>query len=292
MVSPSLQDKVKILIFSKIIQKNYRFNTVFTTKQQRITDTLNIKDYVADKGELVNIMVNKFLTELREPEYKIVEQYDSTDALFIIAKGECSVEMLDHKQNLNKLRRLRPGDFFGEISLLYGCERTADVISQKYSTLAKLRKEDFALLLYEFPELTYELKQSIFGYDDPMKNFIMETINFVDYFKGVSKDAAHDIMYNLQTQKFNSGDILQKPGDNADTLYFLIDGVIEVMTYTDRENEFIIERLFRGSVVNYRTFFMPDNGKVYYRFGKNSICQSIHIDKFETLMDQSNYPIL
>ena len=73
----------------------------------------------------------------------MVEQYDSTDSLYIIAKGECSVEMLDHKKNLNKLKRLRPGDFFGEISLIYGCKRTADVISQKYSTLAKLLRQDF-----------------------------------------------------------------------------------------------------------------------------------------------------
>ena len=74
---------------------------------------------------------------------------------------------------MNKLKRLRPGDFFGEISLIYGCERTADVISQKYSTLAKLRKKDYHVMLFEFPELTQELKKSIFAYDDPLKNFIV-----------------------------------------------------------------------------------------------------------------------
>ena len=60
----------------------------------------------------------------------------------------------------------------------------------------------------------------------------------------------------------------------------MIDGVIEIYTVTDKENDFILEKLFRGSIVNYRTFYMPDDGKVYYRFGRDSICLSIHCDVF------------
>lgn len=143
MISPSLQEKVSILIFSKVIQKNHRFNAVFLTKQEQITKSLDIKGYSVDKQKLVRMMVNKFKTELREPEYTVIEQYDSTDSMFIIAKGECTVNIIDEKKNSKKLKILRPGDFFGEISLIYGCKRTADVISQKYSTLAKLDKEQY-----------------------------------------------------------------------------------------------------------------------------------------------------
>ena len=42
--------------------------------------------------------------------------------------------------------------------------------------------------------------------------------------------------------------------------------------------EFILEKLFRGSIINYRTFFMEDDGKVYYRFGRNSICAVLEYD--------------
>jgi hypothetical protein len=34
MISPSLAEKVSILIFSKVIQKNRRFKTVFLSKQK------------------------------------------------------------------------------------------------------------------------------------------------------------------------------------------------------------------------------------------------------------------
>lgn len=94
------------------------------------------------------------------------------------------------------------------------------------------------------------------------------------YFKkeDIGNDALHDIMYSLEVKKFNKGDILQKPGDNATVLYFIQDGVVEILTETEGGHEFVLEKLFRGSIINYRTFFMEDDGKVFYRFGRNTIC--------------------
>lgn len=53
--------------------------------------------------------------------------------------------------------------------------------------------------------MVQELKKSIFSYNDRMKRFIMNSIAKVDYFKDISQDAMHDIMYNLTTQKFLNG---------------------------------------------------------------------------------------
>jgi len=47
---------------------------------------------------------------------------------------------MDEKKNEHVIKFMRPGDYFGEISLIYGCKRTASVISTKYSTLAMLSK--------------------------------------------------------------------------------------------------------------------------------------------------------
>lgn len=38
---------------------------------------------------------------------------------------------------------LRSGDFFGEVSLLFGCRRTATVKSKQYCECAYLKKDDF-----------------------------------------------------------------------------------------------------------------------------------------------------
>lgn len=111
--------------------------------------------------------------------------------------------------------------------------------------------------------------------------FIKESIQKVEYFRDIGDAALHDIIYNLKALKFNKNDILQKPGDNATELFFLQDGVIEIFTRTENNFEFVLEKLFRGSIINYRTFFMEEDGKVFYRFGRNSICYVLSIDTFE-----------
>ena len=166
--------------------------------------------------------------------------------MFLIAKGACEVSITDEKKNKQHLKNLRPGNYFGEISLIYGCQRTADVVSSKYSTLAMLNKVNYKEILIEFPDLQEGLKKSIFQYRDRMKRFIMKSIQKIDYFRDIDEDALHDIIYHLKGQKFQKNHIFQKPGDNATTLYFLQDGVIEIFTKTENNHEFVLEKLFRG----------------------------------------------
>lgn len=122
------------------------------------------------------MMISKFKTVLREPEDIVVEQFTETDEMYLIAKGACEVFIVDEKKNKNKIKNLRPGDYFGEISLIYGCKRTASVNSSKYSTLAMLKKVHYKEILIEFPDLQEQLKQSIFRYKDRMKRFTVSSI--------------------------------------------------------------------------------------------------------------------
>lgn len=74
--------------------------------------------------------------------------------MYILAKGECFVKYVDQKKKLtDNHRTLRPGEYFGEISMIYGCKRTATVVSRKYSTLAQLTRAKFKEIVTEFPEL-------------------------------------------------------------------------------------------------------------------------------------------
>ena len=46
--------------------------------------------------------------------------------------------------------------------------------------------------------------------------------------------------------------------------------MIQIFTFFE-DHEFKIERLYKGSVINFRTFFMEEDGQVYFKFCKNSI---------------------
>lgn len=61
--------------------------------------------------------------------------------MFIVARGSCSAfvhdQELKHK-DFEFMRKIPAGEVFGEISMLYGCKRTATVISNNYCQLAKI----------------------------------------------------------------------------------------------------------------------------------------------------------
>lgn len=103
--------------------------------------------------------------------------------MYVIAKGECSVLFIDEaRRPIKNKKYLRVGELFGEISMVYGCKRTATVISNKYTTLGVLKKERYKEIATEFPEIVGYFKEGIFKYRDRVKIFLMHMIERVDYF--------------------------------------------------------------------------------------------------------------
>jgi CRP-like cAMP-binding protein len=73
-----------------------------------------------------------------------MHQFGEDNDMYLIARGECIVNIRDEKNKIIKNHKiLQVSDYFGEISLIYGCKRTATVVSRKYTTLAKLTKAKF-----------------------------------------------------------------------------------------------------------------------------------------------------
>ena len=70
--------------------------------------------------------------------------------------------------------------------------------------------------------------------------------------------------------------MLLRPDDNAESMYLIEDGAVELYT-TFEGNEFVIERLYRGSAVNFRAFFMDDLMYVYIKCCKNKLL--LELDK-------------
>jgi len=80
--------------------------------------------------------------------------------MYFIAKGSClvsvktrnifSVNQSGSQNPVKKVRTLRERDHFGEISLIYGCRRTATVTSNNYCTIAQITKQDFQDLHTQF----------------------------------------------------------------------------------------------------------------------------------------------
>jgi CPA1 family monovalent cation:H+ antiporter len=80
------------------------------------------------------------------PNERVIRQGSRGDAVFFIVSGAVEVVL--------PMRRVRlgSGDFFGEMALLTGGRRTADVVALTYCRLLVLRKGDFERFVATNPE--------------------------------------------------------------------------------------------------------------------------------------------
>jgi CRP-like cAMP-binding protein len=76
----------------------------------------------------------------------------SGDQFFLILDGSARVDVPPRKR-----AKLKPGDYFGEMSLLDGGPRSATVTADTPLRLLVIQRRDFATLLREAPDLTQSL---------------------------------------------------------------------------------------------------------------------------------------
>src|SRR5512147_1857438 len=91
------------------------------------------------------VVLLHFLPHSAQPGERIIHRGDQADAAYFISAGE--VEVSVGGQHI----RLGPGNFFGEMALISGQPRSADVTALDYSKFLKLTTDDFDEILRRYP---------------------------------------------------------------------------------------------------------------------------------------------
>lgn len=102
--------------------------------------------YVAGYCEVANFMA----------AHSIVREGEAADAFYIVLTGQAKVTI-----GKRTLRRLVPGDHFGEIAILDGGPRSATVTSETPMTLSILRRPDFVKALKGDPEMALHMMKEL-----------------------------------------------------------------------------------------------------------------------------------
>lgn len=97
---------------------------------------------VAKIARIFDVVANTVLARAGEPG----------DEFFLIMDGSARVEVSADKRAL-----LRPGEFFGEMSILDGSARSATVVAETPLRLLVISRQHFAALLADVPDLTQAL---------------------------------------------------------------------------------------------------------------------------------------
>ena len=85
------------------------------------------------------------------------------DTLFIIQEGQVKVCISSEEGREVILSLLGPGSVFGELALLDGKLRSANVIATDATSLVMLRRSDFQQLIYKTPEIAMALLAELAG---------------------------------------------------------------------------------------------------------------------------------
>ena len=110
-----------------------------------------------DKKQRLDL-VRRFTAHDVAPGVQIIREGDPGRGLFILLAGEADVTKIDGDSKV-LLASLKPGDVFGEISLLEDSPATATVTAARASTVLFLARDVFSRLVEAFPDIREYVSQ-------------------------------------------------------------------------------------------------------------------------------------
>ena len=93
----------------------------------------------------------------------IILAEEEGDTLFVINRGRVKVTILSEDGREIILSMLGPGEFFGELSLLDGKPRSANVVTTEETELLMLRRSEFIQLIHKIPPIAAKLLAELAG---------------------------------------------------------------------------------------------------------------------------------
>ena len=195
----------------------------------------------------------KMVTRRYENGNYIFLEDSEGEQCFFVAKGSVKVTRLSKDGREVILTMLNAGDFFGEMSLLDGESRSATVIALEETEVLTLNREDFLVVLHDYPTIAIQLVKEMAGrlrksdrqiaslsLSDAEKRITMCIIRFADD-QGVIKNGKVSIPKTPIQQ-----DIANMAGTSRET-------VSRALSILEKEN--LIERNGRELIIlDYKKF--------------------------------------
>ena len=208
LISPSLRMEIIRHMLAGVLKRN----SVFKEQTQGV----------------INFIIDHLETLTYYPEDTIILQGDSPDHLFFIKTGDCHVGMIDQTQRRRYIKVLRKGSMFGELALLNGGKRSATVTALNYCILASLTSHSFKQLLTLYPGIQQLLYDHAKLYDDPIRIYVKESINYLELFAGCDNKLLNDIINLMKVEEYNHGTFIQHRNQIPTHIIFIVNGNLEL----------------------------------------------------------------
>ena len=112
-------------------------------------------------AEEKDIVARSAIKSIYAPGELIIRRGDPGDSMFVIYRGNVEVQLPGRDGNMQPVAKLKPGNFFGEMALLTGEPRNADVVTSSEVETLEIRKGVLQQLLDNNAQLAEALSQTI-----------------------------------------------------------------------------------------------------------------------------------
>jgi CRP-like cAMP-binding protein len=97
------------------------------------------------------------------PNTSLFRAGDEGDAMYLIEQGRVQITITDEDKKQIVLAELAQGDFFGEMAIIDGKQRSADATVMETARLAVLSREDFLSFIHDNPKVALEMLSATFS---------------------------------------------------------------------------------------------------------------------------------
>ncbi|KAL7987136.1 hypothetical protein Chor_006055 [Crotalus horridus] len=186
-------------------------------------------------------LVESFTSEQRQPGDTVVAEGDEGHAMYIVAEGELGVT-----QKGRHLRRLLPGDVFGELAVLYNCQRTATVTGRDAfrghvnSLLTSVADDNTTLTVVQLWAIDRQIYRSIITENAKRKRALaLAGLRGVKPLQGLSDAALSQLLDSAEERTFMPSEFIIQEGDEGRAFFFILIGEVEVTRNVDGQEEHI-----------------------------------------------------
>ena len=315
----SLKEKVTKTSFVGLVQTNYvmrgllkqRTDQIFALSLNLMKTTLkNARMKFQDK--LITILISEFSNVFTEPDGEFMIQDDEPTVncqpnnddddeenqsfMYFIRNGQFEVKIKspnddqsagDEPKEFKKY--LYEGDHFGEIGLIFNSRRTATVKSRNYGSLAKLPEQGFKNLERQFPSLTTSFKEYCFKYKDDLRTFLEMECEKIKYFSALSNITKQELLYCMERRTYEAGKPIFVAKQTIDRMIVIQSGIVELSIMYDKRRkyeDFVIERLTTGAILNHQAFIVKDIADTYYVCRTPVSCFELSYERTKKVMEK------
>jgi len=182
-----------------------------------------LKEAVSDVFLLTNLepeQLSQVLDAMSERKVKseecVIKQGDDGDNFYVIDSGTYDVYIDDNGKNRLVTQYDNKGSF-GELALMYNTPRTATVVATSNGSLWALDRVTFRTIIVK-----HACNKRI-KYEQLLKS-VPQLLTLTEYERTSVADA-------LTCRKFSDGECIMKQGGEADGMYFIEEGRVDVRVY-------------------------------------------------------------